>query len=63
MMSEQGREGRGRNRERIIRQNGQELGIEINKLGLSCAKLRLNWARMLRLPLNKGCVELYGTVT
>ena len=24
-----------------------------NKLGLKCAKLRLNWAIMLRLPLNK----------
>jgi hypothetical protein len=28
------------------------LGLKIpNKLGLSCAKLRLNWARMLGLPL------------
>ena len=42
----------------------------IFKLGLSCAKLRLNWDSMLRLPLNKICIlkvenyfELYRTVT
>ena len=29
-----------------------------NKLGLSCAKLRLNRASMLRLPLDKDCIKL-----
>ena len=28
----------------------------INKLGLNCAKLKLNWASMLRLLLNKICI-------
>ena len=30
----------------------QNITIMENKLGLSCAKLSLNWASMLRLPLN-----------
>jgi hypothetical protein len=30
------------------------LGNKRNKLGQSCAKLRINWASMLRLPLKEG---------
>ena len=44
------------------------LAINMNKLGLSCAKLSLNWASMLSLPIIiiniqkfETCFELCGT--
>ena len=40
----------------------QNITIMENKLGLSCAKLRLNWASMLRLPLNKNFIKKLKTV-
>ena len=35
--------------------------MEKNKLGLSCAKLSLNWASKLKLPLIIICIQLYRT--
>ena len=34
--------------------------IKKYKLGLNCAKLRLNWASMLRVPQNKICIQIFA---
>ena len=58
--------GRRRNREEEEGRKKKRERIMYKKLGLSCTKLRLNWARMVRLQnlhLKVGnCIELYGTV-